>query len=370
MLDDAVAGPREPRSQFQDLSIADVERDAADGLHITFAVPAALSEEFRFRPGQHLTLRATVEGTEVRRSYSICSGPGAPLAVAIKRVGDGLFSTWAHASLKRGDTIGVSRPAGRFGLPAADGSPRTYLAIAAGSGITPIISMLRHALVEEPEARFILIYGNRSTASILFRDALEDLKDAALGRLTVLHVLSRGEQADVPQLSGRIDADRIAALVPRLVPVASISHAVLCGPDTLIKTAMQALQALGVPRERIGFEFFVRGREPQAARAAPAATASEPAGGAELAVTLDGSRRVLTMRPGETLLEAALRGGLNAPYSCRGGMCCTCRARLVEGGASMDQNFSLEAWEEERGFILTCQARPTTDRVAIDYDQM
>jgi ring-1,2-phenylacetyl-CoA epoxidase subunit PaaE len=360
----------ETRPDFHELVLTAVERDAADGLHLTFAVPKSLKSQFQFRAGQHITVRAQIAGREERRSYSICSGPGAPLTIAIKRVEGGVFSEWAHHNLEPGMRLDAMPPAGRFVLPIADGAARTYLAIAAGSGITPVLAMIRQTLVEEPAARFVLIYGNRTTGSILFRDAIDDLKDQAMGRLMIAHVLSRGDDADVPLLAGRIDAAKLEALVPKLVPVDQIAHAVLCGPDTLIKTAMKTLQELGVPREKIGFEFFIRGREARAERPAQAAPDVAAPTGPELLVVIDGARRAVPIEAGESILDAAIRAGINVPYSCKGGMCCTCRAKLVEGTAPMAQNFSLEAWEEEKGFILTCQARPTSPRVVVDYDQM
>jgi ring-1,2-phenylacetyl-CoA epoxidase subunit PaaE len=358
---------------FHPLTVTRVAKDTADAVRVALAVPARLRETFRFLPGQHVTMRAHIDGGEARRSYSICSGPDDDgLTLTIKRVEAGQVSTWANATLAAGDVVDVMPPAGRFVLPAPDGTRRTYLAIVAGSGITPVISMIRHVMAKEPEARFVLIYGNRTTASILYREALDDLKDRALGRLTVVHVLSGGEEADVPLLSGRIDGEKIAALLPKLVPITAISHAVLCGPDTLIKTGMKTLQALGVPRERIGFEFFIRGerRDPASTTPRPAPVAASALAGTELVAVLDGSRRTVVMRADETVLDAALRAGVNAPYSCRGGMCCTCRAKLVEGEAALDQNFSLEAWEADQGFILTCQARPKSARLIVDYDQV
>lgn len=358
---------------FHPLTVTHVAKDTADAVRVALELPVRFRETFRFLPGQHVTMRTILDGAEARRSYSICSGPDDDgLTLTIKRVEGGQVSTWANTTLEAGAVLEVMPPAGRFVLPPPDGTSRTYLAIVAGSGITPVISMIRHVLAKEQDARFVLVYGNRTTASILYREVLDDLKDRALGRLTVVHVLSGGEEADVPLLAGRIDAAKIEALVPKLVPVAQISHAVLCGPDTLIKSAMKSLQALGVPREKIGFEFFIRGerRDPAATVPKPVPVAvSEPAG-TELVAVLDGSRRTVVMRADETVLDAALRAGVNAPYSCRGGMCCTCRAKLVEGEAPMDQNFSLEAWEAEQGFILTCQARPKSARVVVDYDQV
>jgi len=359
---------------FHALTIAAVTPDTDVAVRVRLAITDDLRDAFAYRPGQHLTLRRTIAGTEHRRTYSICSGPGErDLTITVKRIPGGLVSGHINDTFKAGDVVDVMAPSGRFVLPQSDGRPRTCLAVAAGSGITPVIAMIRHLLDGEPSSRFVLLFGNRDVGSILFRENLEDLKDRHLDRLVVAHVLSRGDgEAEVPLLAGRIDAAKIAALVPRLVDPAEIAHAFLCGPGSMAKEAMNALQGLGVPRERIHFEFFVRGAEPVVQRPEPAA--STPAATAE-AVTeavlvIDGVRHRIEMRPGEAIIDAAIRSGVNAPYSCKGGMCCTCRAKLLEGEADMQQNYSLEPWEIERGYILTCQSVPRTARVVVDYDDV
>jgi ring-1,2-phenylacetyl-CoA epoxidase subunit PaaE len=353
---------------FHELRIAGVRRETADAISVEFEVPQPLQEFFRFKPGQHLGLRMILDGQEQRRTYSICSGPDdARLRVAIKRVAGGLFSTWANTALAAGQTIDVMPPAGRFILPASEGRERHVLALAAGAGITPIIAMVKHALAKEPETRVTLIYGNRTAESTLFREELEDLKDRYLQRFSLLHVLSRNEEGDTPLLEGRITAEKIGMLTGRLLRLEDTAHAFLCGPGTMIKEARNALIALGLPRERVHHEFFAA-----VADAAEAAQAMGETGTQDTAVValVDGVRRSFTVPPGVVVVDAALKAGIRVPYSCKGGMCCTCRARIVEGTAQMRTNYSLEPWEIERGFILTCQALPTSERLVLDYDQM
>ena len=270
-------------------------------------------------------------------------------------------------------------PTGRFVLPASDGTPRQMVAFAAGAGITPIMAMLKHALVAEPNTSFTLIYGNRTPQSILFREELEDLKDRHLGRFTLLHVLSRNEESSAPLFEGRITGDKVKAFAETLFKPGEVAHVFLCGPGSMIKEARNALLALGMPRERIHFEFFAPVGD---ARQAPSPQPSpqgerEPArGGAgkvegtEAIAILDGIRHRFIVPPGGHVVDAALAAGIRVPYSCKGGMCCTCRAKLVEGKAEMTTNYCLEPWEIERGFILTCQAVPKSERLVVDYDQM
>lgn len=358
---------------FHDLRIAQVRRETPDALSLALAVPADLAADYRFRPGQHLVLRAMHEGQEIRRTYSISSGPSdRELWITIKRVEGGLFSAHAHAAFKAGDTVAAMPPAGRFILPPGDGRARSLVAIVAGSGITPVMAMIRQALEAEPQSRFTLLYGNRSFDSIIFREALDDLKDRFLDRLTLVHILSRDSDADVPELSGRIDAAKIARLLGSLVRIADVDHAFLCGPDTLIKTARTQLMDMGVPRERIHFEFFRAGSEPEARRPAarPAPRVEASAGGAMVTVMLDGARHRFRLPAGQHVVDAALAAGIRVPYSCKGGMCCTCRAKVVEGTVEMTRNFSLEPWEIEAGFVLTCQAQAASDRLVLDYDQV
>ena len=361
------------KDRFNALTIAAVRRETADAMSFALRVPESSREAYRFRPGQHLVVRGVLDGEEVRRTYSICSGPDdRDLWITVKRVDGGLFSSHAHSAFSVDAQIEASLPAGRFALPAGGlGEQRTYLAIAAGSGITPVMSMIRHVLAAELQSRFVLIYGNRSFDSIIFREALQDLKDSHLDRLTVCHVLSRDADSDVPMLSGRIDGDKIKQLMVTLVPLADVDHVFLCGPGSLIKDTRETLLEMGLPRERIHFEYFRAGPEMAQRRvAAEPSAADAPATGAEAILIIDGARHSIRVERGVHIVDAALAAGVRVPYSCKGGMCCTCRAKVVEGALKMDRNFSLEPLEIEAGFILTCQAQPTSDRVVLDYDQM
>jgi ring-1,2-phenylacetyl-CoA epoxidase subunit PaaE len=363
------------RDEFHVLAVSAVRPETADAVSFALTVPETLRETFLYRAGQHLVVRAMLGGQEVRRTYSISSGPeDRDLWITVKRVEGGLFSAHAHASLGPGMPVEAMRPAGRFVAPDDDGDGRTYLAIAAGSGITPVMGLIRHVLAREPSSRFTLIYGNRSVGSIIFRQALDDLKDRHIGRLAVLHVLSRDTEAEVPLLSGRIDGDKVKRLLPLVAPPGDIDHVYLCGPGDLIKTARAALIEAGVARERIHFEYFRAGPEaaqqPAPRRAPPLETAEAAfTAGGEVTAIIDGARHVFRVPEGGVVVDAALGAGVRVPYSCRGGMCCTCRAKLVAGEVAMLRNFSLEAWEVEAGFVLTCQAQPKSNRVVLDYDQ-
>ncbi|HEX2216886.1 MAG TPA: 1,2-phenylacetyl-CoA epoxidase subunit PaaE [Xanthobacteraceae bacterium] len=356
---------------FHRLPVADVRRETPEAVSIAFTVPPELAEEYRFTPGQHLTLRRVEGANELRRSYSICTGmDDGELRIAVKRVEGGAFSGYVSEAIKPGDVIEVMTPQGRFGLAPEPLAARTYLAVAAGSGITPVMSILKTALACEPESRFVLVYGNRNTQGIIFKDALDDLKDRYLDRLTVHHVLSR-EPQEVPLLSGRIDGEKLAALLRASLPVDAIDHAFLCGPGALIAESRETLEKLGLAPERIHIEYFsVEGVpvEPRRVRRARPTDDVQPI--ATAAITLQGVRYECSVLQGETVVDAGLRAGIEMPYSCRGGMCCTCRAMLLEGEVKMDLNYSLERWEMEAGYVLTCQSRPTTASVVLDYDQV
>lgn len=356
---------------FHQLAVADIRRETPDAVSIALAVPKNLREAFSFAPGQHLTLRTVLHGAEMRRSYSICTGlDDGELRIAVKKAEGGAFSRFANEDLKAGDRIDVMTPQGRFGLAPDATAARTYLAIAAGSGITPIMSILRTMLTREPDSRMILVYGNRTSRSIIFRHMLEDLKDRFLDRLGIYHVLSR-EAQEVALLDGRIDGDKIGLFLRTVVPADCIDAVFLCGPGGLIEDGKSALVHCGVLAERIHVEYFTTEGVPGARRTAgrpPAQDAVDPA--ALVRVRLDGSDHVIKLFDGETIVEAGLRQGLEMPYSCRGGMCCTCRARLIDGKVAMDQNFSLEPWELEAGYVLTCQSHPVTPSVSVDYDQL
>ena len=350
-------------SLFHRLRIADRRPETAEAVSLAFEVPESLREVFRFRPGQYLTLRCRIGGEEVRRAYSICSAD--EVRVAIKHVPDGVFSGHANTVLQAGDEIEVMAPEGRFGYAPDPAVAGVYLGVAAGSGITPILSIMTAILDGEAGSRFVLLYGSRNTAGILFRSALEDLKDRYLGRLVVVHALSR-EAQDVAALNGRLDGAKLRALVPGLVGGGRVDQAFVCGPEGMMDEVPGVLAALGVAAERIQVERFTAGAA-SGVRLVSAKAADEAAV-AVATIIHEGASLEVRVAEGETVLDAALRAGLDLPWSCHGGMCSTCRARVIEGGVRMAVNFSLEAWETEAGYALTCQAHPTTSRLVVDYD--
>ncbi len=355
-------------TRFHPLRVNRVDRETPDAIAVTLQPPPHAEDLFRFTPGQYLTLRRVEDGEELRRSYSICAGldEGA-LRVGIKRVAGGRFSSWAVDNLKPGDVIEAMPPEGRFGMmPDPAAPPRTILGVACGSGITPVLSIASSFLAREPHSRVVLLYGNRSGADIMFRTALEELKDRHVDRFAVVHVLSR-EKHELESLHGRLDAARIQALLPGLVPPGAIAEAFLCGPAGLAEAATAALTALGLPADHIHVEHFTPAGGAAAPRPAPVVVPGAPPA-AEAEITIDGVTRIVPMAEGETVLEAGLRAGLDLPWSCRGGMCCTCRAKVTEGTVEMATNYSLQPWELEAGFVLTCQSRPTAGHVTVDYD--
>jgi ring-1,2-phenylacetyl-CoA epoxidase subunit PaaE len=354
--------------RFHRLTVKDLRRETRDAISLTFAIPQELQDDYRFSPGQYLTLRTTMDGEEVRRSYSICSGPDdGELRIAVKKVDGGAFSSWAADELKNGDEIDVMTPTGRFGIAPSSEAARIHVGFAAGSGITPILSIIKAVLANEPESRFFLFYGNRSPDSMLFREALEQLKDRFIERLSVFHVIS-GEEQDIPILYGRLDGEKVRVLLSSLVPAASIDHVFICGPTGMSEEIEATCRDIGIFADRIHIERFVSGLggKPRPKAVVPASAPPK----AFAALIIDGKRREVPVAEDEAILDAALRAGMDLPFACKGGMCSTCRARLVEGEAKMDVNYSLEPWELEKGFILTCQAKPVTDRIVVDYDHV
>ena len=355
-----------PVPRFNSLTISDLRRETANAVSLAFAVPERLRVAYRQDPGQYLTLRATIDGEDVRRSYSICSGlDDGELRVVVKRLDGGAFSTWANEHLRVGDRLSVMTPDGRFGVPIEPGSSRTLVAFAAGSGITPVLAILKTVLRREA-GRFFLFYGNRSVADIIFREQLEDLKDRYLARLSVFHVLSR-EQQDIAMLHGHLDAEKIGVLMRFVVPVATVDHAFVCGPQPMIEGLEKALADLGLARDRVHVERFTPG---VGGRPRPVVIAPTAPPKSITTVISEGARFDIPVAEGEAIIDAAIRAGRSLPYSCKGGMCCTCRARLIEGKVEMAVNYSLEPWETDAGYVLTCQSHPLTERVVIDYDQV
>lgn len=359
-------GTRAPhRSVMHRLVVREVERLTDDAVAITFGVPDALAADFVFLPGQHLNI-AMPDSPDERRSYSICSPAGSGLLrIGVKKIPDGVFSAYALDSLAPGDELDVMTPAGRF-TPHVDASnAKTYGAIAAGSGITPIMSIVATVLAQEPGSRMTLIYGNRSASSTMFLDELADLKDRYPDRMHLIHVLSREAQA-VDLLSGRVDADRLGAILDGLVPVATVDEWYVCGPYGMVVDAQKVLGGRGVPSSRIHTELFHVGDPPPERRA----QAREAARVCEVTAVLDGRKSTVTMDdPDETVLEAVLRVRNDAPFACRSGVCGTCRARVLDGSVAMERNFALEGDETDDGYVLTCQSHPTSSQLTVDYDR-
>ena len=366
-----MAAPR-----FHDLTVARVHPEAAGSVAITFAVPDDLQESFNFQPGQFLTLRTTIDGQDVRRNYSICStrsrySQAKELEVGIRPMEGGMFSNWAATQLKAGDRLAVMPPDGRFVIK----KPRALhrVGFAAGSGITPILSIIASTMEESDTAKFTLVYGNRRMSSVMFNEALQDLKDKYKNRLTLIHILSRQAQ-EVPMLEGRIDGAKVQQLIDTLLPAKSMDEVFVCGPEAMIESVEAALQAAGVPADRIYSERFTSPRleemSPAARRAAITQPDPEaPVGQVALTVVIDGKQHELAMRSDQHVLDVALNAGLDLPYSCKAGVCCTCRAKVLDGSVSMDKNFTLEAEEMAQGFVLSCQARPTSDKLTVSYDE-
>ena len=361
--------------RFHALRVAHINPEAAGSVAVSLAIPPNLLETFQFQPGQYLTLRATIQGDDVRRSYSICSTRGHlenkhELVVGIRPMTGGVFSNWAATELKVGDTLAVMPPEGRF----VSKRPRALhrVGFAAGSGITPILSIMASTLEDQPESKFTLIYGNRSMASVMFNEALQDLKDRYPARLTLIHILSRqAQEADF--LEGRLDGDKIRAIIDKLLPVKSMDEVFICGPEAMIEDTQTALLSAGVPANRVYSERFTspvfENLTPEARLAAVDGHKLPAAGAVALTIVLDGKPHRLQMGMNQRVLDVALAAGLDLPYSCKGGVCCTCRVKVMEGSVHMDKNFGLETWETEKGFVLSCQARPTSNTLVVSYDE-
>ncbi|HEX7440705.1 MAG TPA: 1,2-phenylacetyl-CoA epoxidase subunit PaaE, partial [Caldimonas sp.] len=349
--------------------VKSVRPDTDEAMIVSFEVPEAVAAEFRFTHGQHLTVRQSLEGVEHRRSYSICAGvEDGELRVGVRKVPGGVFSTWINERLKPGDTLQVMTPEGRFFVPLAPAQARHYLGIAGGSGITPILSIMKTVLAAEPLSHFTLIYANRRQRSTMFMEEIEDLKNRYLTRL-VLHLVFSQEQMDVPLNTGRLSRDKLAEFIGPLIDPSSIDHAFICGPFGMNDEAEAALLAAGVPAEHIHVERFgipvPAGALPpkQEARAGDAAQA-------HIVIVRDGLSREIDFRSEHgNILEAAAQAGLEVPFSCKSGVCCTCRAKLLEGEVRMERNFALEKHEVAAGFVLTCQSHPLTGRVVLSFDE-
>lgn len=354
---------------FHPLRVASVERLTDDAVAVTFDVPEHLREEFRFLPGQHLSVRSPELGDHVRRNYSICApATEMRLRIGIKRIPDGVFSTYAAERLRPGDVLDVMTPTGSFSTPLNPAQAKRYVAIAAGSGITPVLSILSTALQVEPESNAVLLYVNRNTPNIMFLEDLEDLKNAYPHRFQLLHVLDQ-EVQEVELFSGRLDEDRLGRILDTLVPVDDVDEWFLCGPLPMTDAVRAALLARGADEAHVHRELFHAGT-PAAGARRRVVTEEETVSGATVTVLLDGrSQKFMLPFDGESVLDATLRVRPDTPYACKNAVCGTCRAKIVEGEVTMDANYALEPYEVAGGFVLTCQAHPVSDRVTVDYDQ-
>ncbi|WP_248959379.1 1,2-phenylacetyl-CoA epoxidase subunit PaaE [Sphaerisporangium perillae] len=350
------------RAAFAALRVARVDRLCEDAAAITFEVPEELAEDFAFRPGESLTLRAFVDGREERRSYSICAPAGGPLRIGVREIPDGLFSSWLVRRLRPGDEVEVLPPTGGF---TADLShPAHHVFIAAGSGITPVLSIASSVLAV-PDARVTLFYGNRTTSTVMFAEELADLKDSAPARVELAHVLSR-EPREPELFTGRLDAAKLRVLLPALTPVPEVGHWWLCGPYGMVLDARRVLAELGVAGERVHHELFYVDEPPPP----PARQVEGPdeEGAAKVTVILDGRATSMALPRGVTVLEGAQRVRPDLPFACKGGVCGTCRAKVTAGTVEMRRNFALEPAEVEAGYVLTCQSIALTPDLTIDYD--
>ncbi|MBK0326418.1 phenylacetate-CoA oxygenase/reductase subunit PaaK [Rhodobacteraceae bacterium F11138] len=354
-------------ARFHQLAVTDVRKTIRDA--VVVSLKPVNGGEFDFTQGQYLTFRRDFDGTELRRSYSICAAKGdGLLQVGIKKVDGGAFSTWANEDLKPGDTLEAMSPMGSFFTPIDAAQARNYLAFAGGSGITPVLSILKTTLAAEPHSTFTLVYANRGVNTIMFREELEDLKNTHMGRLTVIHILESDAQ-DIDLFTGRVDQDKCAALFRHWIDISSIDTAFICGPEPMMLGIAAALRDHGLADDQIKFELFASAQPGRLARKASATSAAGQAKTTQASVTLDGSARSFTMDKDQTILDAALGNAIDAPYACKAGVCSTCRCKVLEGEVEMVANHALEDYEVQRGYVLSCQSFPVTDRVVVDYDQ-
>ncbi len=355
-------------TQFHNLRIAEVRRETSDSVSLRFDLPEDLKAQFAFTAGQHLTLRRELEGEDLRRNYSVCVSPSdGELRIAIKQIAGGVFSNWANAELKAGDVIEVMAPHGSFTWKFDPKAERRYAAFAGGSGITPILSLLKTALATEPKSRFALFYGNRSTATVMFLEELASLKNRFLDRLEVYHFLEE-EAEEIELFNGRLDAAKADEVLSSLVRAEDVDAFFICGPGPMMDAVESALTGRGVAKDRILIERFTVGR-PSAAEVARAEVLQQKAAGLQMTVTLEGRRVKVAFDPTKgAILDNARAAGLPAPFACKAGVCATCRAKVLEGTVEMKTNYGLTEEELAQGYVLTCQAAPTSEGVVLSYD--
>ncbi len=355
-------------THFYPLKIKSVKRETPECVSILFEIPDALKENFRYDAGQHLTIRTNINGKEIRRNYSLCSSPlSNEWRIAIKKMEGGLFSTFANGNLKAGDILDVMPPMGKFFTVLNSIHKKNYVAIAAGSGITPILSIITTTLQTEPASSFILVYANKTRGDIIFKDALDALKNKHMNRFSVHHIFSR-EKTDAAINEGRIDEAKAAIIFSKFIEIKSMDECFICGPAAMIETVRNYLEQSGFDKKKIHYELFAAATQNIIATSRPTIDKTDSPT-SNITIKLDG--RALSFKlpyDGFSILDAALQQGADLPYACKGGVCCTCKAKLLEGEVKMDLNYGLEQDEVDAGYILTCQSHPLTEQVTVDFD--
>lgn len=356
--------------RFHNLTVTDIHKTIRDAVVLTLKPENGAAKDFDFIQGQYLTFRRDFDGEELRRSYSICAGKDdGVLQVGIKRVDGGAFSSWANDEIAVGDSLEAMPPMGRFHTDIDAKGKKHYLGFAAGSGITPILSILKTTLSGEPNSEFTLVYANRGVTSIMFREELEDLKNTYLGRLTVIHILKSDAQ-EIDLFTGRLTPEKCDQLFKHWIDIKTVDTAFICGPEAMMQGIRKSLQDHGLDDDQIKYELFASGQQGRAKQKFSAHKADAAAANVTAFVTLEGTTRELKMpKDGQSVLEAALAANLDAPFACQAGVCSTCRAKVLEGEVEMRANHALEDYEVEQGFVLTCQCYPVSDKIVVDYDQ-
>ena len=356
-------------ARFHDLEVTDVRKTIRDAVVVSLKPTNGSAAEFDFTQGQYLTFRQDFDGEELRRSYSICTGKDdGILQVGIKRVDGGAFSTWANTELKVGDTLAAMPPMGTFFTPLDATAEKSYLGFAGGSGVTPVLSILKTTLAAEPKSSFTLVYANKGVNTIMFREELEDLKNTYMGRFNVIHILESDAQ-EIDLFTGLVTEEKCAQLFESWIDIKSVDTAFICGPEPMMLGIASALRTAGLDDSQIKFELFASAQPGRAKRKVSAEDAASAGNQATAAITLDGATQTIQMGKDMSILDAALENAMDAPYACKAGVCSTCRCKVVEGEVEMVINHALEDNEVEKGYVLSCQAFPITDKVVVDYDQ-
>lgn len=354
---------------FHSLKVKEINKETEDCVSVSFEIPEELKKDFKYKQGQSLTMRTSIHNAEVRRTYSLCSSPlENKWRVAIKKVEGGLFSSFANSDLKVGDSLDVMQPVGKFYVELNPAVKRNYLAFAAGSGITPIISIIKTTLQTEPESTFTLVYGNKSRSSIIFFEELEGLKNKYLQRFNLINILSR-ERTDATLNFGKINTDKLNEL-SKLIDFRSIDESFICGPEEMIFCVKDFLEAKGIDKKKIHFELFTTPGQVKKREVGKQESKSDSGPKSKITIKLDGRSFDfdLSLTSDTSILDAALKEGADLPFACKGGVCCTCKARILEGKVAMDVHWGLEDEEVEQGYILTCQSHPKTEKVVVDFD--